>query len=141
MRILTLKRLVDIPTQGYFGVLFDDKDPFVVTLERNWEDNQHDISCIPTGEYISRYRPNLPHYGNTYEVTNVPNRTDILIHKGNYMRDSKGCILLGNYFDRLKDVLMVADSGTAYTKFMNRLDGEMEFKLVIQNVPWEPRDQ
>lgn len=32
---------------------------------------------------------------NLYEIKNVPNRSRLLIHQGNYIKDSKGCVLVG----------------------------------------------
>jgi len=72
------------------------------TLELPWRDNQKQISCIPPGEYDVEMRLSNK-YGRIYWVRQVPNRTYILIHSGNYTGDvSKGykshvmgCILLG----------------------------------------------
>lgn len=39
--------------------------------------------------YSPKFRTNL------YEVVGVPGRSRLLIHQGNYIKDSKGCILVG----------------------------------------------
>jgi hypothetical protein len=66
----------------------------IYTLELPWRENQHDISCIPVGVYDVIPHNSVDHPG-TFEVTNVPNRSSILIHVGNYPSDFKGCIGVG----------------------------------------------
>lgn len=58
-------------------------------LELPWKDNQHDISCIPVGFYICTYDELL----NKYWVANVKNRELIQIHRGNSVKDTKGCLV------------------------------------------------
>ena len=66
--------------------------------------NQHNISCIPEGKYdtVKMVHPKL---GNVFSVLNVPDRTGIMIHSGNYVNgnhhDSTGCILPGEFFEDL----------------------------------------
>jgi hypothetical protein len=80
---------------GMFGVMFVDNRPYCMTLERPWLDNQRNISCIPSGIYKV-----VPHNGAKYKgvwrLENVPNRAGILIHAGNTMKDTDGCILVGD---------------------------------------------
>lgn len=68
-------------------------DP-IYTLENPWKDNAAYISCIPTGTYEC-----LPYssdkYPDVWELQNVIGRSKILIHAGNYERNTQGCILVG----------------------------------------------
>ncbi len=86
--------------------LIDDKlnDIFVCkTLELPWKNNQHQISCIPTGTYdvVPRFSPE---HGQHFHVINVPDRDMILIHEGNYHFNFLGCIGVGQDFsDMNKD--------------------------------------
>lgn len=131
MKVLTLKRFTENPF-GTFGVLYDDT--FIcATLERNWQDNKHDVSCIPIGEYTCK-RITSPRFGDTFEVTNVPNRTEVLLHKGNFMNDSHGCILLAAGFAWINNQLAISNCGDAWTWFHSHLKGENEFKLVINSI-------
>lgn len=51
--------------------------------------------CIPVGEYRVILTPS-PHLGYlTPELLDVPERSDIRVHIGNYPKDSLGCILVG----------------------------------------------
>lgn len=64
------------------------------TLERPWLNNKKNVSCIPEGRYpiyvFKHYR-----WGDIIGLKNVPGRTEILFHPGNYVKDTKGCILPG----------------------------------------------
>lgn len=82
-------------TLGGMSITREDGETYeCVTLEPTWADNQRNISCIPAGEY--KVRPySSEKYPGTYEVQDVPGRSKILIHAGNYYTDTKGCILVG----------------------------------------------
>lgn len=94
---ITLKRLTLNSIGPTYGVLFNGTTPLCLTLERPWQDNQADISCIPPGTYQC-IPHNSPDHPNTWEISNVPNRSEILIHFGNYVSNSSGCVLVGNGF-------------------------------------------
>jgi len=64
------------------------------TLELPWLNNEKQISCIPLGAYECVKRSSLK-YKDHFHILNVPNRSWILIHHGNYFRDTLGCILVG----------------------------------------------
>lgn len=63
------------------------------TLELPWLNNQHNISCIPTGLYKVSLRP----FKNTtmYQILNVFERDAIFIHNGDFFFNVLGCILQG----------------------------------------------
>lgn len=115
----TLAR-VSYREDGTFGVFMDGNFPFALTCERPWLNNQRGISCIPPGVYTCR-RVQSPKFGNTFEVTDVPGRSEILLHKGNIDDDSHGCILLGEQFAVWSDgSASVARSGDAFAEFLQR---------------------
>jgi hypothetical protein len=64
------------------------------TLELPWRDNKKQVSCIPSGIYICKPRTSEK-YGRHFHALDVPNRTFILIHAGNYHTHTLGCILVG----------------------------------------------
>jgi hypothetical protein len=92
------------------------------------------INCIPEDTY-SVTKIYSPTKGRCFQVHDVPGRTAILIHKGNYATgkkvDTQGCILVGSGFeDRNNDGnLDVVDSGTTLTKLLEILPNE--FKLYV----------
>lgn len=58
------------------------------------EGNEVRRSCIPEGTYrVTRH--NSPKFGKTFWIRDVPGRSAILIHPGNYFSHTLGCILVG----------------------------------------------
>jgi hypothetical protein len=109
----------------------DEKIFSCKTLELAWKDNKRRISCIPAAEYDCVLR-NSPKYGNHFHVKDVPGRTWILIHGGNYYSDILGCILVGNAFkDINKDkILDVVNSKATLKKLLEKAPNG--FKLTIK---------
>lgn len=105
------------------------------TLERPWIDNQRSVSCIPTGVYGVRLRTAKESASRDYLhllVKDVPNRDYILFHKGNNVKDTKGCILTG--LSRGEDY--VAESRNAHTNLIDTLiENEVaeNIELIIKN--------
>lgn len=65
------------------------------SLELPNKNNQRRVSCIPEGAYKAR-KHNSPKFGKSLWLQDVPNRSEILIHRGNYHSDILGCILIGS---------------------------------------------
>lgn len=101
------------------------------TLELPNKDNKSKVSCIPQGIYEVKKTKGSPNIKYThFDILNVPNRTGIKIHKGNYYSQIMGCILVGTgYSDINKDgQLDVVNSQLALDKLLTYTDG---FKLQI----------
>ena len=94
-------------------------------LERPWLNNAHDISCIPSGTYTC-VRINSPKFGVVFEVTNVPDRSHILIHNGNTVEDCKGCLLIG----KVKGYESIASSRDALKELMETMPDKWELEIV-----------
>lgn len=133
MKTVTLSR--SYTKFGVLGYLEMPSGPLLRTLERPWVGNRPNISCIPPGVYICQ-RVQSPRFGETFEVTDVTGRTHILFHAGNFIKHSKGCVLVG--LDTLieKGELMVTNSREGFKDFMAALEGEQRFKLVVNS--YEP---
>lgn len=99
-RELTLNRITysDEGTPGHIQL---DRHCFA-TMEPPPRDNKPGISCIPPGRYLCE-PIGTPHYPKHYVIADVPGRSGIVIHAGNYagdpekgwQTDTQGCILLG----------------------------------------------
>lgn len=120
--------------RGTFGVLRFGAVAFALTLERPWDNNQPNRSCIPPGRYRCQ-RVRSPKFGNTFEVTNVPERSHILFHSGNTLEDTHGCILVGEEFSGTWDKPTLASSQRGFTEFLNLLDGVNAFELNVLEAP------
>lgn len=142
---MTVLKLISFPStnDGTFGALFyQDKNgfwlPFVCSLERKWLNNEKGKSCIPRNREYPCVRVLSPHFGDTFQVMGDHGRTEILFHKGNLDDDSHGCLILGEMFNQVWDRTWggfspgLLASGPGFAEFKERLGGEHEFKLVIQ---------
>jgi len=93
------------------------------TAELPWRGNIRNVSCIPSGVYecvLDDFR-GIP----SFKVLNVPNRSDVEIHYGNwsgdiskgYVTDVEGCILLGKSHVRMKpDEKETSQMAVTYSK-------------------------
>lgn len=110
-QILRLSRVAQ-SDKGVFGVLCNAGTPLCVTCEDPWNDNQSMISCIPKGVYqCEKY--NSEKFKDVWEIKDVPNRSSILIHAGNTIDDTHGCVLVGRCFGSLGDLPAVLQSKEA----------------------------
>lgn len=128
-----LIRVEENERYGTFGVLRIDGCATCVTLEPPDRDNRANVSNIPPGRYLAR-RVNSPKYGNTFEVTGVPGRSHILFHSGNWAKDTKGCILLGQYYEKLKSNRMIKNSGVTFASFLACTENVDEFEFTVIEV-------
>jgi hypothetical protein len=127
---LTLTRTHERSTVT-LGILKLPDESILYTLELPWKDNKHDVSCIPKGSYVCRLTPTKNH-GMTYAVTGVPNRVGVLIHPGNTVRDTLGCILVGleqGAYPMSSECVM--KSRLAMSKLKKSLNYKTEFLLRI----------
>lgn len=116
--------------QGTIGIMKIVKSLFCTTLEPRDRLNVPNNSCIPSGQYICR-RIITEKFGETYEVQNVPGRSEIVFHAGNIARHTKGCILLGQYPAKLKGERAVLNSGETFRMFLHILADYPEIHLTI----------
>jgi hypothetical protein len=102
------------PGAGTTGTLLVEGTPFCATLELPWKGNAPDVSCIPVGTYpvallsSARWGRPMPH------IQNVPGRSAIEIHIGNFLQDTDGCVLVGTKV--VAETLI--GSRVAFDKFM-----------------------
>jgi len=127
-----LIRLESNKDYGTLGIIRMGGEVFCCTLEPPDNENRNFISCIPPGSYIcQRYYSNK--YGWTYQVMDVYGRTYILIHPGNSLRNTLGCILVGETFGKLANAdRAVLNSGKTFKAFMNKMNDMPEFVLIIK---------
>ncbi len=119
--------------EGTFGVLRLDGQVFCVTLEPPDNNNSVNTSCIPPGRYSCR-RVESPRFGTTFEVTDVPGRSHILLHPGNVAGDTRGCVLLGKHFGFLRGNRAVLNSGKTFAQFMEQSHTSEEFPFVVKEM-------
>ena len=108
----------------------NDGLPFCVTLEPGNMDNERNISCIPSGRYILRPYKSQRH-PKTWEVFRVPNRSKILFHAGNELKNTEGCIIVAKNYGKLNENWAALNSGNTFKSFISKLNGEKECELTI----------
>lgn len=133
--------------QGTFGILVGEKDNVLFQtgeLPRFGGnpglENERCLDCIPPGTYTAEITQS-PRFGRVYLLKNVPGRSAILIHAGNYCgnrakgykSDVEGCILLGKAQGVLNGQKVVLDSKRAVKEFMALTGGE-PIRLKIQDI-------
>ena len=92
MKQVSLIRLDYKTSRGTFGVLLIEGELLCYTLERPFLYNIRNESCIPCDIYLCSYVTGAK---KGYLLQDVPNRSGIMIHAGNTLSDTSGCILLG----------------------------------------------
>ena len=112
----------------------DDKDLFQCSSLENLS------KAIPPGEYTVK---NLysPKFGRMMlRLVNVPDRSGILIHQGNYAKDSLGCILVGFKPARTREPHSLVNSSRALIGLYKELGllshpmRDISFKITINNL-------
>lgn len=122
--MITLERFAYGP-DATLGRLVLDGSLFY-TVERPWLDNAPFKSCIPEGIYqVEPY--SSPKYPDVWEITDVPERTHILIHVANYSKDVQGCIGVGMGLNTSD--WMVTHSRNAITLLRTKLPEEFELNI------------
>lgn len=125
--------------QGTSGIFMSSWGYDCHTIELPWRQNRSNISCIPQGIYtVEKYKSNK--YGQCFHVKNVPDRTYILFHYGNwagdnskgYRTNSLGCILVGKRAANIYGQRAVANSRAAMSELMDSAQNIKKFKLVIK---------
>ena len=125
-----LIRLEENFQHGTFGILLIQAQVFCVTLEPADLQNLQNKSSIPAQQYTcNRYSSSK--YPDTFQIMNVPERNCILFHSGNINEHTRGCIILGQYFGKLKNNRAVLNSGKTFDTFMKIMNNVDKFHLTI----------
>lgn len=126
------------------GLLSVEGEPVCWTLEDAWRANRISVSCIPDGSY-ELVPHDSEHFHSVWRVTvggkDVPGRTGILIHAGNSVDDTLGCILVGARW--MQDGLArarISDSQHALERLrvlLRRADGQQhELHIKSRRAGW-----
>lgn len=136
---LILKR-TDFRKDGIYGVLLkEDGSILAYTLEHSYRDAFGKyLPKVSDGEYIctrgihrlAGAESNIE----TFQIQDVPGHTNILFHIGNFNEDSEGCVLLGEYINKVPMVWSLVYSRFAFSTFMKYELGVDKFNLVVSSV-------
>ena len=120
---VTLNRFAHTPV-GVFGELILPSGRTLFTVERPWLNNKPTVSCIPEGTYPCQPRKYYRGGYEAIEVLDVPDRSYILIHRGNTMDDLAGCIAPGMDLGYVNKKWAVTNSREAFAYVMDELGGK-----------------
>lgn len=134
---LRLERRLYRP-DGIFGDLKDENGNIIaVTLEHAYSDGAGNFRPkVQQGVYqCDRHAPNRLPY-ETFELQNVPpfqgqDVSGILIHIGNYNKDSIGCVLVGRSVAFINGMKMITRSKEAFENLMNLEKDVQSFQITI----------
>lgn len=138
MRQVTITRGPSTP-EGTFGDLQTDTGFRCKTAELQWQDNKPRVSSIPAGSYVVEWATS-PKFGPCYHLKDVPGRSHILIHPGNFAGDTAaglksdllGCIALGQKVGLLNGQLAVFSSRSTVDLFEEEMK-QQPFLLTLTN--------
>jgi hypothetical protein len=118
---------------GIYGTLTSEDGTFsCVTLEHAFlQDDGSYAPITPPGTYTCQLGmhslDHIPAPFKAYQIMNVPGHSGVLIHMGNYNKDSDGCCLVGA--ERVGD--MINSSRVTFDKLMESLNNIDSFTLII----------
>ena len=133
---LTLVR-TDFRADGIFGELKDEKSKVIAyTLEHAYQQDDGSFAPkVPVGVYTCNRSSHLLHGMTnpfeTFEVLSVPGHTGVLVHWGNFNKDSEGCILVGEAIMPSPKGQMITNSRAIFAEFMQTETGINQFQLTV----------
>jgi hypothetical protein len=126
--------------EGTFGDYTSYTGFKCVTLERP-SDGDH--PCIPAGQYICDIHKSSQNYNmvngakdyRLYELLDVPDRTEIFIHSGNWFFQILGCILMGREIAQIETPYKVMMTGvTASRDTLSRMMADMGWEPFVLTI-------
>ena len=104
-------------------------------LERGGPDSEIEGSKkrIKAGKYLLAHYSS-PMYKDVYQLKNVPGRTSILIHSGNFFEDTSGCLLPGMGWGTKPDKnYYVTSSKMALKEVFSEINDAAQVNIIITN--------
>lgn len=122
----TLQRTSWTP-DGIFGRFILNGDTFCHTLERAWEHNGKFVPLLVSGTYTLTRGIHKLETGPKFVTYAFPKfdswdgkpHTGVLVHVGNWQKDSTGCVLVGERAGDLGGKPAVLQSKLAFGRFMD----------------------
>lgn len=136
--LIVLERFSYAP-DGTFGRMTFPNGFECFTVERPWAGNKVKVSCIPEGVYFLGLR-NSPvvqrvtngRYEDGWEVEDVPGRTFIMIHPGNWPKNFQGCIGVGDEYKLIGSSMGVSNSQNTFDQVMEIMNARNDWELMVK---------
>lgn len=126
------------------GFLLEDKDRGLrsdMTLEKIMTTKVHSETAIPTGRYRVQIRYSKSFKAFMLWVRHVPGFEYIYYHKGNWIRNTKGCPLVGQSWGYDSGELCVRQSKVAFEPFYREVIDAIERQEEVWTTIVEAYDQ
>lgn len=136
MKTLTLRRFEQNEFYTLGNLASEDGKFDLFILERPWLNNKKMVSCIPEGEYITTYH-NGRRFKDVWRVLDVENRTGILFHPANFIRQLNGCLApCLKHMPDAHDHIVGLDSARAMQRLKDYIGRDknnnlLPFKLIV----------
>ena len=105
-------------------------DRHFIIIEPPWKQNQENVSCIPEGTYNIAWRT-FPSHGRRLWVRDTSPRTDVMLHAGNFQKDTLGCLLPNLRFGIANNQPRGYESQKALSLIEATVGPEEEIELII----------
>ncbi len=128
MQKVILKRDI-VSNKAILGTLSINGKEVCKTLENPWLNNHSNISAIPLGTYKVKSYTSAK-YPDVWEIQDVEGRSKILIHWGNFERNTQGCILVGKTWTFINEELAVGNSKDTIRKLRKLLDNQFTIDII-----------
>jgi hypothetical protein len=104
-------------------------------LERGWQNNQRNISCIPSGTYDLRKEYSSKFNRKLWEAYGVPNRSECKFHASNFWKQLNGCFAPGEARVNIgsDSELDMVNSADMLDSFMDAMGTDTRARLVVIN--------
>lgn len=105
------------------------------TLELPWINNERNVSCIPNGTYKTKVVSSSPSFKYKHiDILDVPDRTFIKVHRGNFYHQILGCILVGTSWSDINNdgLLDVVSSKVALDNILKHTNEDID-KIIIRD--------
>ena len=124
---------------GTFSEWYWDWERICSAIELPWRNNTRRVSCIPDGEYTV-IRNRSPKFGAGFIFLDVPGRSFVLIHKGNFAgaapwkTHSHGCLLpgmgRGKIWNGKEMQPAIISSAVAFSRLLATLPNEFQTTII-----------
>lgn len=114
------------------GSLYDGDTVIAKILELPWLENKRAVSCIHEGVYrVIKQPPKADRPYTYFRLPKVEGRSGILMHIGNDVKHSKGCLLCGSRFANIEsDTPTLADSTAKMAWMALNMPDEFELEII-----------
>lgn len=106
-------------------VLEDGYKEVKVMNETRIPGGRYEVTRRTVGKHYLRYKKAFNHISSLW-IREVPNFKYILIHIGNDILDTSGCLLLGSRYKLFTDEYKIYNSTKTYRKFYTRLSNHFK---------------